>query len=163
MTGLTTSSTRVRFSTVPTFLESIVNKKIAALSLSLASLSAFLVYTAAHGGCPSGSTCTCVTTQYDTCSDTGGVPPDCAYCRGIFQPCWDTYCTWQDARCYTNPGTGVCTETLVSLAVSQHRTCACTWTNDWFTCLGQPTCASAGYNSVTSGSGRYSCSVSQGS
>jgi hypothetical protein len=117
------------------------------------------VVTAWAVDCPAGNRCSCVEIQVDTCALSAGLPPDCSLCRGIFQPCWDTYCYLGSSRCNTAAnGSTNCTETVIGNTLGMYRSCVSAWNTDWVNCLGQPNCMSAGVFGYSNGS-RYSCSA----
>ena len=127
------------------------------VALALMWFVAFSVHDSRAVTCSPGDKCLCVQTVVDTCADNGGQPSWCDSCRGLFQPCWDKYCDYNDYRCASDAnGSTSCTETLVSVVKGLHRSCTGS-AIDWFNCLGQPKCVSAYIENVAGN--RYTCST----
>ena len=98
---------------------------------------------------------TCVTIQIDSCALNAGSPPACEQCRGLFQPCYDKYCHYEEKDCQ-GPAVGSCTKVWVGNAIGLHRSCV-SGDMDWINCLGQPKCNDEGVTPWTDSDGRYSC------
>lgn len=97
----------------------------------------------------------CFVTQIDTCAQHGGSPPACEACRGLFQPCWDQYCYFEDKACIDTPDGGSCTEVVTGAFKGLQRVCT-SGEIDWVNCWGQPRCFSE-YVTNYDNTPRHSC------
>ena len=130
------------------------NAKKSILRLSTGCLVAFtLVCLMSPQNAKSGECETCVTIQIDTCQQGGGAPPACEACRGLFQPCYDMTCMYENKDCQ-GPAVGSCTKTVVGGIKGLTRVCV-GGELDWTNCLGQPKCLSEIVNSIAGT--RYTC------
>lgn len=128
-----------------------------AAALALSWGAAFSARDSRAVNCGAGQSCLCVQTVVDTCAANGGQPPACDPCRGVFQPCYDMYCDYDDYRCVENSdGDPECTETLVSVVKGLHRSCIGS-SLDWVYCWGQPKCVTDFVQNVAGN--RYTCST----